>query len=123
MPIDPNHLFSTLQDAGIRGFAGVPCSILDPLISLATNHGQYIAAAVEGEALSIAAGAWLAGGQSAVLLQNSGLGNTINPLASLLIPYCWIYSRFPDGCCKKTPILDRLWLNRAVPWTGACPPP
>ena len=89
MPHDPRALFDALKTAGVREFAGVPCSILDPIISAAENDPSvsYVPASVEGEAVAIAAGAWLAGGLGAVLLQNSGLGNTINPLASLAIPY------------------------------------
>ncbi len=87
MTLNPQRLFDALQDSGVTDFAGVPCSILDPLTTAAHSTGRYVAASVEGEALAIAAGAWLAGGQAGVLLQNSGLGNAVNPLASLLIPY------------------------------------
>jgi len=87
MTLDPQRLFDALQNSGLRDFAGVPCSILDPLTTAAHSTGRYVAASVEGEALALAAGAWLAGGQAGVLLQNSGLGNAVNPLASLLIPY------------------------------------
>jgi phosphonopyruvate decarboxylase len=41
----------------------------------------------EGEAAAYAAGVRLAGGRALVVLQNSGLGNAVNPLASLLVPY------------------------------------
>jgi phosphonopyruvate decarboxylase len=70
-------------------FTGVPCSLLAPLIGrIAADPGAtYIHAANEGEATAIAAGAWFAGGLGAVLLQNSGLGNAVNPIASLLSPY------------------------------------
>src|SRR5437660_7527411 len=87
MTLDPQRLFDALQNSGLRHFAGVPCSILDPLTTAAHGTSRYVAASVEGEALALAAGAWLAGGQAGVLLQNSGLGNAVNPLASLLIPY------------------------------------
>jgi phosphonopyruvate decarboxylase len=87
MTLDPQRLFDALQNSGLKHFTGVPCSILDPLTTAAHGTGRYVAASVEGEAVALAAGAWLAGGQSGVLLQNSGLGNAVNPLASLLIPY------------------------------------
>lgn len=89
MPLDPRSLFGALRASGVREFAGVPCSILDPIVIAAESDTSvsYVPASVEGEAVAIAAGAWLAGGMGAVLLQNSGLGNTINPLASLAIPY------------------------------------
>lgn len=67
----------------------MPCSILThlTLAAEASTDVDYVAASVEGEAVSIAAGAWLAGGLGAALMQNSGLGNAVNPLASLCIPY------------------------------------
>jgi phosphonopyruvate decarboxylase len=89
MPLDPKALFDALRAAGVREFAGVPCSILDPIVIAAEKDPSvsYVPASVEGEAVAIAAGAWLGGSLGAVLLQNSGLGNTVNPLASLAIPY------------------------------------
>lgn len=87
MPIDTGALFETLSRSGITHFAGVPCSLLNPLMATAHAHGHYLAASVEGEAVAAVAGVWLAGGMGAVLLQNSGLGNAVNPLASLLLPY------------------------------------
>lgn len=47
----------------------------------------YIPATREDEALGIATGAYLAGRKPIVLMQNSGLGNSINTLASLEILY------------------------------------
>lgn len=41
----------------------------------------------EDEAIGIAAGAWLAGKKPTVFMQNSGLGNSIDIITSLLKPY------------------------------------
>jgi phosphonopyruvate decarboxylase len=70
-------------------FSGVPCSFLTPLINGVIDDGdvRYVGATSEGEAVAIAAGAWLAGRRTAVMCQNSGLGNTINPLTSLNWPF------------------------------------
>lgn len=81
-----------IEPARARGFAfytGVPCSFLSPFINRAITHPQldYVAAASEGEAVAIAAGAWLAGRRTVVMCQNSGLGNTVNPLTSLNFPF------------------------------------
>jgi phosphonopyruvate decarboxylase len=81
-----------IEPALTRGFGfytGVPCSFLTPFINRAIGHPKldYVAAASEGEAVAIAAGAWLAGRQTVVMCQNSGLGNTINPLTSLNFPF------------------------------------
>lgn len=74
---------------GIDFYTGVPCSFLTPLINrVASDPAQhYVAATSEGEAIAIAAGAWLAGRQTAVMCQNSGLGNAVNPLTSLNTPF------------------------------------
>ncbi len=77
-----------IEPARARGFGfytGVPCSFLSPFINRAISHPKldYVGAASEGEAVAIAAGAWLAGQKTVVMCQNSGLGNTINPLTSL----------------------------------------
>src|SRR5918912_275902 len=78
--------------AGRHGFdfyTGVPCSFLTPLINgvLSRPGLAYVGAASEGEAVAIAAGAWLAGRTTVVMCQNSGLANAINPLTSLNVPF------------------------------------
>ncbi|MBL8705446.1 MAG: phosphonopyruvate decarboxylase [Rhodospirillales bacterium] len=81
-----------IEPARARGYdfyTGVPCSFLTPFINRAIGHPglTYIAAASEGEAVGIAAGAWLAGRKTVVMCQNSGLGNAVNPLTSLNFPF------------------------------------
>lgn len=75
--------------AGFDFYTGVPCSFLTPLINgaIGDKRFQYVAAASEGEAVAIASGAWLAGHQTIVMCQNSGLGNAVNPLTSLNYPF------------------------------------
>lgn len=74
-----------------RGFSlasGVPCSHFGgPIAFLGQDPGRYVPAANEGGAVAIAVGAALAGQRSYVMLQNSGLGNLINPLTSLVMTY------------------------------------
>src|SRR5216684_2394068 len=81
-----------LAEAASHGFdfyTGVPCSFLTPLINgvLSRKALAYVGAASEGEAVAIAAGAWLAGRKTVVMCQNSGLGNAVNPLTSLNAPF------------------------------------
>jgi phosphonopyruvate decarboxylase len=76
---------SALRSRGFQFFAGVPCSYLGTVIDELAD--DYVPAANEGAALGMAAGAQVTGGRSAVLLQNSGLGNLVNPLTSLIVPY------------------------------------
>ncbi|MDO4565801.1 MAG: phosphonopyruvate decarboxylase [Oscillospiraceae bacterium] len=70
-------------------FTGVPDSQLSPFCSYLMNTcgvgGRHIIAANEGNAAALAAGYHLATGKTPVVyLQNSGIGNIVNPLASLL---------------------------------------
>ena len=78
-------IVDTLLAAGFGPFTGVPCSFLGPVIShLQAEHpGLYLVSGNEGEAVALAAGARLAGRAPVVILQNSGLGNAVNPLTSL----------------------------------------
>lgn len=70
---------------GFGLYTGVPCSFLKPFINYVIDSSElrYVGAANEGDAVAIAAGAELAGVRSVVMLQNSGLGNAVNPLTSL----------------------------------------
>ena len=79
-------LFEKIQkDVDI--FVGVPDSLLKDFIEDINNSGKrHIIAANEAHAVAIAFGAILAGSNPCVYLQNSGLGNIINPLTSLCIP-------------------------------------
>jgi phosphonopyruvate decarboxylase len=86
------HAQTFLDQAAERGFdfySGVPCSFLTPIINrvISDKGTEYVGAASEGEAVGIASGAWLAGRSTVVMCQNSGLGNTINPLTSLNWPF------------------------------------
>lgn len=70
-------------------FTGVPDSLLRPLCDyLMQNYGvgkQHIIAPNEGNATALAAGYHLATGKVPVVyMQNSGQGNVINPVASLM---------------------------------------
>jgi phosphonopyruvate decarboxylase len=82
-------LLDRLLDEGYNFFTGVPDSGLKTFIGdlASLPAGRHVPATWEGEAVGIAAGAFLAGRKPCVYLQNSGLGHAVNPLASLCIPY------------------------------------
>lgn len=61
---------------------GVPCSQLKGFIKDAE-----IPCTDESEAMAIASGVWLAGGEPVVYMQNSGLGHIIDIVTSLYKPY------------------------------------
>jgi phosphonopyruvate decarboxylase len=87
--ITAHDFMSEAARQGFDFYTGVPCSFLTPLINgVISNPGlAYVGAASEGEAVAIAAGAWLAGRRTVVICQNSGLGNAVNPLTSLNAPF------------------------------------
>ncbi len=91
-PIDAEEFCVALQQEGFNFYTGVPCSVLSGIINcLSKNRSlHYVPATREDEALGIAAGAYMAGKKPVVLMQNSGLGNSIDALTSLIILY-----RFP----------------------------
>src|SRR5678816_4327054 len=78
-----------LKDQGFDFFAGVPCSLLKGLVSLLDEDRslRYVSATREDSALGMAFGAWLGGKLPMVLMQNSGLGVSVNALASLTTMY------------------------------------
>ncbi|HEV8015169.1 MAG TPA: thiamine pyrophosphate-binding protein, partial [Stellaceae bacterium] len=87
--ITADQFLDRAKERGFDFFTGVPCSFLTPLINRVIGSRQldYVGAASEGEAVAIAAGAWLAGRKTVVMCQNSGLGNAVNPLTSLNFPF------------------------------------
>lgn len=74
-----------LERHGYDFFAGVPCSLLAGVTRLFDSDARYgyFSAVREDVALGLAAGAYLGGRQPVVLMQNSGLGVSVNALVSL----------------------------------------
>lgn len=83
-------VFDALSDVGVTFWSGVPDSLLKPLCAYVADHvaeDRHVVTANEGGAVAIAAGHYLGtGSPGAVYLQNSGLGNAMNPLISLADP-------------------------------------
>ena len=76
-----------LLDAGFDFFTGVPCSLAKSLIATLEERGGYVPETREDAAVGLAAGAYMAGKQPTVIMQNSGLGVCVNALASLSLMY------------------------------------
>lgn len=85
--ISPTCFFNELKSHEIDFYTGVPDSLLKNLCAYITDNlpsNQHIIAANEGGAIALAAGYHLATGRIPVVyMQNSGLGNAVNPLMSL----------------------------------------
>jgi phosphonopyruvate decarboxylase len=85
--IDPQKFYDRLIHNDVHFFTGVPDSTLKNLcayITVKAGKERHIIAANEGTALGIAAGYHLASGKLPLIyMQNSGIGNAVNPLLSL----------------------------------------
>lgn len=87
--IDSKSFWKYLENKGVTFFSGVPCSILKEILEVGRNYPgiTYIPAVKENAALGLASGACLAGKNSGILIQNSGVGNIINALTSFNLLY------------------------------------
>ena len=85
--ISSEFFFNACKDEGVDFFSGVPDSLLKNICSYITDNTpseNHIIAANEGNALAIGVGYHLSTGKVPLIyMQNSGLGNVINPLLSL----------------------------------------
>ena len=85
--LDPQEFVECLRKNAVDFFTGVPDSLLADLcacIAHTSQSRQHIIGANEGGCVALAIGYHLATGHiPLVYLQNSGLGNAINPLLSL----------------------------------------
>jgi phosphonopyruvate decarboxylase len=83
------ELAALLDRHGFDFFTGVPCSLVEDLIAALETHPRFpwLAAVREDVAVGLAAGAWLGGRRPVVVMQNSGLGTSLNALASLSLMY------------------------------------
>ncbi len=78
-----------LTALGYKFFSGVPDSTFGSLFWELENNREirYLRAVREDVALGAVSAAHLSGSKGAVVLQNSGLGNLVNPLTSFSLMY------------------------------------
>ncbi|MGV8174750.1 MAG: sulfopyruvate decarboxylase subunit alpha [Methanothrix sp.] len=127
-------VYQGMRRAGIDFATSVPCVNLQELLTLISVDKDIIHLPVtrEEEGVGICAGAWMGGRRPALLMQNSGLGNSINALASLdllyKIPLLMIIShrggwgepiigQVPMGRLT-VPLLDAMNIPHVSPVTG-----
>jgi len=83
----PERFMWHLKQRGVNFFTGVPDNTLQDLVGYMEDTepaSRHVVAANEGAAVAIASGYHLGTGKiPAVYLQNSGIGNAVNPLLSL----------------------------------------
>jgi len=90
MPIDPKYFFEFITRLEVDFFTGVPDSLLKEFCLCVDDNisdKKHVITANEGNAIALATGYHLATGKlPLVYMQNSGLGNAINPILSLCDP-------------------------------------
>lgn len=84
-PAWPDAVYGVLKEAGIRQASYVPDAGHARLIERlhADAEIQTTVLTTEEEGIALAAGAWLGGERSVLLMQSSGVGNCINMLSLL----------------------------------------
>lgn len=111
-------VYSGLKSSGIDLVASVPCVNLRQLLKLINADSEIVHVPVtrEEEGVGLCAGAWMGGKRPALLMQNSGLGNSINALASLDllygVPLLMIISH---RGCEGEPIVGQVPMGRLTP--------
>ncbi|MCB9060185.1 MAG: phosphonopyruvate decarboxylase [Halobacteriovoraceae bacterium] len=112
-------------------FTGTPCSYLKPFINSVIDDSEldFVEVTNEGDAVAIAAGAYLGNRKSIIMFQNSGLGNAVNPLTSLAytmkVPFIGIVTLRgePDGPSDEPQhdlmgqITTKLLEEMDIPWS------
>jgi phosphonopyruvate decarboxylase len=85
--IEPSFFYNALLEHGTDFFAGVPDSLLKNFCAYIAGSApdkRYIITVNEGSAVALASGYHVATGKAPLIfMQNSGLGNAVNPLLSL----------------------------------------
>lgn len=88
--IDPANLLASIKRQGINYFIGVPDSLLKDFCAHVSDNvepDRHVICANEGNAIGLASGWYVGSGEPAlVYMQDSGIGNSVNPLLSLADP-------------------------------------
>ena len=111
-------VYQGLKSAGINFIVSVPCVNLGKILEIIDEDEDIIHVPVtrEEEGLGVCAGAYFGGKKTAILMQNSGLGNCVNALGSLYqlysLPLVMIMShRGTEG----EPIVGQVPMGKATP--------
>ncbi|MEW6672477.1 MAG: decarboxylase [Thermodesulfobacteriota bacterium] len=85
----PRIIVSLLKANEIRSLSFIPDTVIDRILKEAEKdpYFQFTTLAREEEGIGIITGEYLGGRYGALMMQSAGLGNCVNALASLAIPY------------------------------------
>lgn len=83
------QIISILKNNGVNFFLSVPCKLLSNMITILEEDKDVYYSAIprEEEGMGICAGAYLGNKFPCIMLQNTGLGNSVNAIVTLLKYY------------------------------------
>ena len=87
--MDAHEFWAALKARGLNFFSGVPDSAFQGAYNVMVDDPEirYVPAVREDVALGIASATYFTGGLGGVIMQNSGVGNLVNPLTSFNLMY------------------------------------
>ena len=87
--MDAQAFWNVLKARDLTFFAGVPDSTFQAAFNVMVKDPdiRYVPAVREDVALGLASAAYFAGRLGGVMMQNSGIGNIVNPLTSFSLMY------------------------------------
>lgn len=114
-------LCQELIGAGFGPFLGTPCGACAPLYGALHDRVGVLTVARMDNAIGVAAGTALAGHTPAVLMHHAGLGQAVNAIAALVIPYQIPMLLVVSMCvAKAVPIQENVMMARLTkPLLGA----
>lgn len=83
--LKPKEFYDLISRLGVNFYAGIPNTILNPFVGYIQDHSKnHYICANEGNAVGMGIGHYLSTGEiPCIYLENSGLGNALNPIYSL----------------------------------------
>lgn len=112
-----DEVLGALRDEDVKRIVYVPDSVLAPIVERASCSSlDLVSVTREEEGMGVMAGFYVGGEKAILMLQSSGLGNSLNALGSLLIA-----SRIPCPMLVslRGEIGDRNFAQ--VPWSRVAP--
>ena len=82
-------IITSLKKGGVNFYLSVPCKLLANMIEILEKDDEVFYSAVprEEEGMGICAGAYLGDKLPCIMMQNTGIGNSVNAIVSLLQLY------------------------------------
>ena len=83
------EIIRQLKKAGVNFYLSVPCKLLANMIRILEKDNEVFYSSVprEEEGMGICAGAYLGNKMPCIMMQNTGIGNSVNAIVSLLQLY------------------------------------